>query len=71
MTRNVNYFGRKTPLPGTVLRHRQIAVPEWAKDDCWLHGGHYKKAECQGCLANFDSDRDYDGLVEAIMGDEV
>jgi hypothetical protein len=70
MTR-YNYEGRRTPLPeAKTLRYRHIAVPEWAVEDCWLHGGKQKKSECQGCLHNYESDRDYDGLVEAIMGDE-
>jgi hypothetical protein len=72
MTRNINYFGRTTPLPeAKALKYRHIAVPEWAIEDCWLHGGKQIKAECQGCLNNFDSDRDYDGMVEAIMGEEL
>jgi hypothetical protein len=70
MAKNINYHGRTTPLPGTVLKHRQIAVPEWAVEDCWLHGGRYKKAECPGCVLNFESDRDQDGMAEA-MGDEL
>lgn len=71
MAKNVNYHGRKTPLPGTVLKHRQIAVPEWAVEDCWLHGsGRHKKHSCPGCLINFESDRDEAAMREA-MGEEV
>lgn len=67
-----NYHGRKTPLPGTVLKHRQIAVPEWAVEDCWLHGnGRYTKTECPGCVLNFESERDHEGLLEAMSGGDI
>jgi hypothetical protein len=70
MAKNVNYHGRTTPLPeAKTLKYRHIAVPEWAVEDCWLHGGRYKKAECPGCVLNFEADRDFAGLLEAI-GDE-
>lgn len=70
MSKSIHYYGRTTPLPeAKTLKHRHIAVPEWAVEDCWLHGsGRYKKSECPGCVLNFESDRDHDGMLEAIEG---
>lgn len=31
---------------------------------CWLHGGKQRRLECQGCIANFEMDRDLDAIEE-------
>lgn len=67
---NPNYEGKKAireqPIPKTYRKLESIGDLDLAT--CYLHGGRQKRNECQGCIDNYDIDRDYDGMMEA-MGD--
>ena len=68
MASGVNYEGKKaireTPVPRTYRKLEHIGDLDRAI--CYLHGGRYLKAMCQGCIDNLEADRDFDGLLEAL-----
>ena len=65
---NPQYGGKKDVREKRVPRtYRKLeSIGDLDRAICYLHGGKYLKFICPGCIDNDESDRDYDGMLEAM-----